>query len=81
MEMKRRAAGKIRSQIRGWSAGDRKKVGMGVVREVSAEESVVAGEVVCGVMRGFKGPGEEKSMEEIGGIKKTVAYDIMYERS
>jgi hypothetical protein len=77
-----RVAEEIKSRIRGWSVGERKEIGMGSVSEVYAEGSVVAEWIGVGSGEGILGGLEgKKSMEEMGGIKKTVVYDVRYESS
>ena len=77
-----RAAEEIRSRIRGWSVSERKEMGMGFVSEVSAEGSVVAERSSVGSEEGILGGLErKKSMKEMGGISKTVVYDVKYESS
>jgi hypothetical protein len=77
-----RAVEEIRSRIRGWSVGERKDMGMGVVSEVSTEGIVVAErnsvgseeEILDGLVR-------KKSTKDMGGISKTVVFDVKYERA
>jgi hypothetical protein len=60
-----RAVEEIRSRIRGWSVGERKEMGMGVV----SEEGILGGLV------------RKKSTKDMGGISKTVVFDVKYERA
>ncbi len=74
-----RAAEEIRSRIRGWSVGESRK--MGTVSEVSVEvQSVCAGRGSVGSESEIlAGLGRTKSLREMGGVVKTVVYDVTYE--
>ncbi|KAE9364497.1 hypothetical protein N431DRAFT_550006 [Stipitochalara longipes BDJ] len=79
-----RAAEEIRGRIRGWSVSEKKEMGMGVVSEVSVDGSAIAERSSVGsedgILGGFSfGLERKKSTKEMGGISKTVAYDVKYE--
>ena len=73
------AAEEIKSQIRGWSMGESRK--LGVVSEVSVEERIVIVErsSVGSETEMLAELGRKKSTKEMGGVTKTVAYDVTYE--
>jgi hypothetical protein len=75
-----RAVKEIRSRIRGWSVSEKKEMGMGVVSEVHAVEMPDRSSV--GSEEGILGSLErKKSTKDMGGISKTVVYDVKYESS
>ena len=73
------AAEEIKSRIRGWSMGESRK--LGVVSEVSVEERIVIVErsSVGSETKMLAELGRKKSTKEMGGVTKTVAYDVTYE--
>jgi len=77
-----RAVKEIRSRIRGWSVSEKREMGMGVVSEISADGSVGAERSSVGsedCILGGLGLERQKSTKEMGGISKTVVYDVKYE--
>jgi hypothetical protein len=77
-----RAEGEIKSRNRGWSMSERKEKRMGVVNEVSAERRVVAERNSVWSEEGILGGlVRKKSTKDMGGISKTVVYDVKYESS
>ena len=77
-----RVAEEIRSRIRGWSVNEKKEMGMGVVSEVSVDGSVIAERSSVGSEDGILttfGLERKKSTKEMGGISKTVIFDVKYE--
>jgi hypothetical protein len=73
-----RAVEEIRSRIRGWSVSERNEIGIGVVSEVYFAETPEGNSVGCG--KGILGGLErKKSTKGMGGIRKTVVYDVKYE--
>lgn len=83
-EGEERAVEEIKSRIRGWSVGEKKEMGIGVVTEVSVDGSVVAERSSVGSEDGILGASgleRKKSTKDMGGISKTVVYDVKYESS
>jgi hypothetical protein len=77
-----RVVEEIRSRIRGWSVTERKEMGMGVVSEVSVTDATERSSMGSedGILSGLDL--ERKwSTKELGGISKTVVYDVKYESS
>lgn len=72
-----RAVEEIRSRIRGWSVDEGKKMGFGVVSEVSVDGRSEGERGSVGSEEGILG--RKKSTKDMGGISKTVVYDVKYE--
>ena len=73
-----RAVEEIRSRIRGWSVSERNEIGIGVVSEVCFAETPEMNSVGCreGILGGLE---RKKRTKGMGGISKTVVYDVKYE--
>lgn len=75
-----RAVEEIRSRIREWSVSERRELGMSVFSEASVAETLERNsfgsdsEILGGLTR-------KKSTKDMGGISKTVVYDVKYENS
>jgi hypothetical protein len=74
-----KAAEEIRSRIRGWSGSGSRT--MGVVSEVSVEERsvIVERSSVGSETEMLSELGRAKSTKEMGGVTKTIVYDVTYE--
>jgi hypothetical protein len=75
-----RAVEEIRSRIRGWSVEEGKKMGFGVVSSVSVDGRSDGERESVGSEEGIQGGlVRKKSTKDMGGINKTVVYDVKYE--